>query len=149
MLDSGAERQFPAALLLLLSLCACATRPDAAADPLADTTWVLDSLWVEGARWEAISQSVVTATFSNGELAGDMGCNRYSRPYAAAGREVQWGALLLTGAACDSPAIIEQEDAFIVALEAVAEFSLSPTSLELLDSDGRPVILFSEPDSDL
>ena len=145
MLDSGAATRFPAALLLLLSLCACATRPDAAADPLADTTWVLDSLWVEGARWEAISQAVVTVTFSNGELAGDMGCNRYSRPYSAAGRNVRWGPLLVTGAACDSPAIIEQEDAFLAALEAVAEFSLSPTALELLDSDGHPLILFSQP----
>lgn len=104
-------------------------------DPLAGTEWTLAMLAGE----PALAAALVTARFADGQLAGDGGCNGYGGAYTTTGETLTIGPLVRTEMYCETPTgVMDQEDAFLAALETTAGFRLADdgATLELLDAGG-------------
>ncbi len=89
--------------------------------------------------------SQVTAEFSaDGTVSGTGGCNRYSGGFKLDGTQIKFGPLASTMMACMEPAgLMEQESAYLKALEQAASFRLSKGKLEMLDTAGQVILVFS------
>jgi heat shock protein HslJ len=112
-----------------------------------------DVTLLESAGWQATEiagQAVlsgadaadVTAVFAAGELSGSGGVNRYTATYETAAD----GAITISKAAATlmagPPAAMEQEQAYFVALEQVADFSATADSLTLTDDQGTVLVRY-------
>lgn len=75
-----------------------------------------------------------------GRVGGSSGCNQVSGTYRIEGDSLALGELLGTLMACERG--MDTEQAFLEALEQVQRWSISGTTLELLDSGGRGVARF-------
>ncbi len=122
-----------AVLLLGLTLAACAP-----ANSLDGTVWVLAELGGE----PALDDTLVTLIISEDEIGGIDGCNHYS-----AEAEVGHGTFVLTSPitstlmACEQP-IMDQANAFSVALTEAAAYRIQNDQLVLLNADGGQLALF-------
>ena len=104
---------------------------------LLDGEWQVES--VEGRTVLAGSQPVLTFG-SDGRVAGNASCNRFTGSYRLTGETLTFSALALTRMACEQ-ALMTQEQAFVRALESISGFGVGPRdSLVLLDGD-TPAIL--------
>lgn len=108
---------------------------------------------LEGTAWNAISYnngqggaqslaigSEITAVFEGGEMSGNAGCNTYNASYEVDGENITIGPAISTRMACAEPeGVMEQETAYLAALETAATFRVDGTSLELRTADGALV----------
>lgn len=105
-----------------------------------------------GTRWQAtvlngdtvLEGTTLTAAFgADGSLNGSAGCNSYSTRYLTDGTLLTIYPPGSTGALCGQPeGIMEQESAFLAALQAASSFSLEGGELYIKDSTGQAVIEF-------
>ena len=84
----------------------------------------------------------VTAVFAAGKISGSGGVNRYSATYEAAAD----GTMTITAPAATMmagpPAAMKQEQAYFAALEKVAGFSVTASSLTLTDDKGTVLVRY-------
>jgi heat shock protein HslJ len=82
--------------------------------------------------------TTLTADFgSDGNLAGNAGCNTYNGPYKVDGNNIKIGPLASTMKACADPAgIMDQESQFLTALGNAATYRVEGSMMELRSSDG-------------
>jgi heat shock protein HslJ len=128
-----------AALVLALPLAAgCGDDGDGGPAELAGTSWAL----VSGVDVPAdASVTMPTAAFSDLEIAGSGGCNRYGGEYMLDGDAIEIGALAATNIGCADPAgAIESE--FFAALEEVGRWSIADDELVLSDAEGVELLRF-------
>jgi heat shock protein HslJ len=104
---------------------------------LQDTDWRLQSYTNgQGGVVTPLPQSELTARFgSDGAIGGSSGCNTYRGPYTLDGEALTFGALATTRMACPAP-ILDQERAFLAALQSTTGFSLADGRLTLVDETG-------------
>ena len=89
-----------------------------------------------------VSDSTVTMVFdTEGRVSGTTGCNRYTAAYTAAGDTLRFSSVAATRLACADPAVDEQEQAFLRALESVATLGFEGDRLVLRDKDGAMAIV--------
>jgi heat shock protein HslJ len=83
----------------------------------------------------------ITAIFSEeGGLSGSAGCNNYVTQYKLDGSQINIGPAASTMMFCEEPAgVMEQESAYLKALESAATFAVEGQSLTLLAADGALV----------
>ncbi len=109
---------------------------------LADTEWVLVSL---NGRF-LIEGTQITLKFTDGQLEGFAGCNRYGGDYAVAqdGRlRIPKTLFEITVMACAEPTgVMEQERAYVEALRAAATYRLVDDRLEIQNAAGDTVLVF-------
>lgn len=137
-------------------LVACAGN-GAAADPprLDDTAWVLSDLpgrTLADTKWDVTGynngrQAVVSVLNgtrlsigfpADGKASGFAGCNRFSGTFESQGTSLSFGPVATTRMACASPdGIMEQEQAFLKALETVSIVRFEGDRLELRTRDGE------------
>ena len=88
--------------------------------------------------------TTLTASFGqDGSLNGSAGCNSYSTEYAVNGSQLSISPASATGMLCAEPeGIMEQESAFLAALESARSFSIEGGELYILDGSGGAVIEF-------
>jgi heat shock protein HslJ len=88
--------------------------------------------------------TTLTATFGQGgSLNGSAGCNSYSTRYVVNGNQLSIDPASATGMLCEQPeGIMEQESAFLAALDSAASFSIEGGELYILDGSGGAVIEF-------
>jgi hypothetical protein len=105
---------------------------------LEGTTWLLD---------KTIPGSEITALFAGGEVTGTAGCNTYRGTYRstrAAGRNtIQIGPLATTRMMCDEP-LMDQEQIYLVALEAATAYTIEGFALSIEYPGGE--LLFYDKD---
>ncbi len=78
---------------------------------------------------------------ADGRVNGSSGCNRYSGTATLSDDAMGFGALASTRMAC-AAAVMEQEQAFLSALEGVAGWrEASDGRLDLLDADGETLMV--------
>ncbi|MGL5032779.1 MAG: META domain-containing protein, partial [Microcystaceae cyanobacterium] len=94
--------------------------PKMIASPLADTTWQL----VGGEMLTANSNGQITLRFTQQNLSGSAGCNRYSTGYSVKDNQLKTKAIASTRMACPSP-LMEQETAYLRALETAHSFKVN------------------------
>ena len=129
-----------AVALLLLTMAGCGEDSAAAPDPAAlrGEAWVLASgVDVEG--WE---QAAPSATFTEKQVSGSSGCNRFNAAYTVDGEALTLGPVAGTEMACPDPAGAVEE-AFHAALGQVAAWRMDGQELVLLDDDGNELLRFA------
>ena len=110
---------------------------------LEGTAWELTGLNANGGISSPLLDSEITAAFVDGSMSGSAGCNRYFASYTRDGNTLTLGPAGSTKMACLDPAgVMEQEQAFLSALESVASYETKCASLTLFDADGAIVMTF-------
>jgi len=98
----------------------------------------------KGAVTTLVEGSMLTLEFGeDGTASGDAGVNTYNGPYTADRSAITIGPLALTKMAGD-PALMEQEQAFIKALESSTQWKVIRGTLELREADGAAAV-FADP----
>jgi heat shock protein HslJ len=128
-------------LMALLAACSTATQDQAPEESavLPDTEWVLSSLngnaLIEGTE--------ITLNFTEASVQGSAGCNTYSGSYTASEDSLRLSGMEWTEMGCPEPAgILEQEQAYLQALNAAASFRVDGDRLEVYDEGGAQSLVF-------
>jgi heat shock protein HslJ len=125
-----------ATLVLTVLLAACATQSAA----LLDTEWVLISL--NGSA--LIEGKEITLSFGEASLKGSGGCNTYGGSYTASKDSLHLSGVYATEMACMEPkGIMEQEKAYLEALNAAARYRVDGDRLEVYDEAGTQILAFA------
>lgn len=81
--------------------------------------------------------TTVTMTFTDdGKVSGSAGCNQYSGRYEAEGSKFRFIAPAATRRMCPGAGVMEQEQSFLKALEAVTTMRVEGSRLEFRDDKG-------------
>ena len=113
--------------------------------PLAGTPWQLEAYNNgKGGFTSVLLGAEITALFGEeGNLGGSAGCNNYKASYEVEGESIQIGPAASTRKMCHEPAgIMEQEAAYLAALEVAARYRIVGTRLELSSAEGSRVAAY-------
>ncbi|MFL7868059.1 MAG: META domain-containing protein [Anaerolineales bacterium] len=127
------------ATLLGTMLSACST-----AESLDGTSWAMTSLRdSQGNLTDILPDTIVTANFQSDQVSGNVTCNNYSGTYQSTGNNIKIGPLATTLRECVGPdGIMEQEAAFLKAMEAAAQYEIKGDTLEMVDDQGDTILVF-------
>jgi len=110
---------------------------------LANTNWRLVS-YLDGALLQPPPvDAEVTLTFEDGAAGGKSACNRYRSAVTIGDDTLTFGMAIGTRMAC-SPPLMEVEARYLRTLESVARWQLIDGKLELRDSTGQTLLIFSQ-----
>jgi heat shock protein HslJ len=123
---------------LILSACS------AAEISLDGSSWTLKSYQdSNGETVNVLPRSTTTALFQADQVTGIAGCNNYNASYQATRNKLSFGPVATTRKACNTPSgIMQQENAFLAALDSTVSYKLSINSLEMIDSKGKTLLMF-------
>jgi len=131
--------------LPLFLLAGFGTAAQAADPPLGG--WLVEDIGGAG----VIDNAQTTLELGDGgAVSGSGGCNRYSGSATLQGNTITFGQVASTMMAC-VPALMDQEQRYFAALEAVVTWTFADSKLRLLDGQGTAVITLSplEPEAAL
>jgi heat shock protein HslJ len=114
---------------------------------LGGTSWVATSINNgKNAVVSVIQGTKVTAEFgTDGSVGGTAGCNRYGGKYQVSGKGLKISGAVSTMMACLSPAgVMEQEKAYLKALESAAVYRIDGDELEIRDAGGAVLVSFDK-----
>jgi heat shock protein HslJ len=105
---------------------------------LAGTTWQVTGINNgRNALVSLVAGSTVTLQFLvDGKVAGSAGCNQYTARYEAEGSKLKISAPASTRRLCPEAGFMEQEQAFLKALEAVSTMRMEGNRVEFRDAQG-------------
>jgi heat shock protein HslJ len=105
---------------------------------LAGTNWKVTGINNgRNALVSTLGGSTVTMAFAaDGKVAGAAGCNQYTTRYEAEGSKFRFGVPAATRKMCPGADVMEQEQAFLKALEAVRTMRVEGNRLEFRDDQG-------------
>lgn len=148
-----------ALLLVSMSLAACAqgtevatevptnipeSTPTKAAAELGGTLWTLDSyLNSQGEPADVLPDTEITIEFKDGQVNGSAGCNSYFGSYESDGSSLTLGVTGMTKIYCAPEALMDQEGAYLAALESAASYQVTDDKLQIANTDGETVLIFS------
>lgn len=116
---------------------------------LTDTLWYLES-YNNGneAIVSVLEGTEITAQFNDEELvSGKAGCNNYSGAYQVDGENINVELGPLTMMLCSEPeGVMEQETAYLQALDSAATFHILGDQLVMQDANGQEVLKFKASD---
>ncbi|MFX1440601.1 MAG: META domain-containing protein [Promethearchaeota archaeon] len=118
------------------------------ADPLAGTKWQVRSYHdaASGGMASPLADTQLTAEFTAGETAGEgvvggtAGCNNYTASYTVDDDSLLIGEAAATMMFCEG--LMDQEAAFLVAIQSASSFELETGRLQILDDQGEVVVDF-------
>ncbi|RFA29417.1 hypothetical protein CAI21_10175 [Alkalilimnicola ehrlichii] len=121
-----------AAGLGLLSACASVGEQASGLLDLDGTAWTVSRI----EQKDSATERAATMMFEADRLGGHTGCNHYTAPVEIDGASLAIGMAAATKMACLGP-IMEQEQQFFRALEAVDSYRVEGGELLLVDADGQ------------
>jgi heat shock protein HslJ len=132
-----------ATLLLVVVAAGCAVeaqdQPLAQGSVLMDTEWMLVSLSGDA----LVEGTEVTLRFGDTSVEGNGGCNTYGGSYATSDGSLSLSGVYWTEMACPEPeGVLEQEQAYFQALDAVAGYEVDGEQLGLLDENGNRILAY-------
>ncbi len=84
-----------------------------------------------------LNGTTITANFGqDGNLSGSAGCNNYTAGYEVNGEQMSIGPAATTRKFCGEAGVMEQEAAYLMALEKVTRFQIEGEQLTLFDAEG-------------
>ncbi|MCB8985957.1 MAG: META domain-containing protein [Ardenticatenaceae bacterium] len=108
-------------------------------NPLSNSNWRLASM---NGGTVPVAGSVLTAFFgADGTMNANGGCNQLNGPYTVNGSNISIGPLASTQIAC-SEELMQQENAYRIALQAAATFQISGSQLIIRNAGGQEVLRF-------
>ncbi len=118
--------------------------PSKAPPSLEGTTWMLSSLLTKEGTTNVLPNTTVTASFTNGNVTGSSGCNRYFGHYELSGQQnITFASLGSTVMYCESPGVMTQETTYILLLQNTTSYTMSANTLSLLNGVGQVQLVFS------
>jgi putative lipoprotein len=136
----------PAALAAaLMILGACSMEPaEPAANPLAGTSWDLESYGSIGGGTPAVTGSVATLEFGSvNEVAGSGGCNSFGGMVEVQGTSIAFSDITSTLMACEDAAVMDQEAALLTGLNTAERYAVSAGELVIFYGDDQ-ALYFSD-----
>ncbi len=121
---------------------------EAAPAPLAGTRWQARTYY-DATQEDMVSPlpgTELTAEFTAGEdsvdgqVGGSAGCNRYNAGYTVDGDSLSIGEAVATRMFCEG--LMEQEGAFLGAMQSASSFELQAGELRILNDQGEVVVAF-------
>lgn len=117
--------------------------PAGSSDALNGSYVVTSYRAAAGAAAAPLAATQITAEFNSGALSGSGGCNAYSGAYTAAEGAITVAPLASTMMFCMEPeGVMEQEAAYLAAVQAAATYVLEGGQLTLADADGAPLVVY-------
>ncbi len=105
--------------------------------------WLLTAYAVPDAVTSLIPDTQITAQFANGNMSGSAGCNNYFASYTLEGNAVTFGPAGATKMYCETPeGLMQQEAAFLSAIEKAASYRVEGRTLTFFDANGQIVLQF-------
>ncbi len=149
MLYSRGARFLAMTLALVVALAGCggteratteATATPGSVPDLTGSEWILAEL--KGA--DLLPGTQITLAFDEGNAGGFGGCNAYGATYETSGDGVlSIGLMTRTAQACLEPqGVMEQEDAYLAALQEAAGYRVAGDHLEIEDGEGEQLLVF-------
>jgi heat shock protein HslJ len=131
-----------AGILLLAIVLFSACSPGS--QVLDGTSWKLTSyLDDQGQTVDVLPGSVVTAYFQATVVSGISGCNDYNGPYTIDKGKLTFGPMATTRTMCAEPlGIMQQEQAYLSALDKVVSYKVKGETLEMFDDRGKSILIF-------
>jgi heat shock protein HslJ len=119
--------------------------PAAPQNPLNGTAWQVTGY--NNGRDAIVSPlggTTLTARFSGNQLSGQGGCNDFAGGYSVSGSNIAIGALAGGMMICTEPdGVMEQEAAYLAALQSAATFQFDGNRLTLRRWDGATAVTFT------
>ncbi|MGW8225878.1 MAG: META domain-containing protein [Anaerolineales bacterium] len=111
---------------------------------LEGTEWILNAYLNQGGELvEPLAGTFTSAKFNSGEINGNAGCNNYFGGYKVDGTSISIGPLASTEMFCGNPpGVMDQETAFLSAMNSSAEYKIEAEQLILLDASGETLLVF-------
>jgi len=111
---------------------------------LSGTSWQLLSYHTDSAMVSVIAESEITATFDDERINGSAGCNSYFAAVETDGSQLSLGPAGSTRKLCPQPeGVMEQEMAYLQAIQNAASYQVEGNKLTLLDGEGMRLALFA------
>ena len=112
---------------------------------LAGTAWKATGINNgKGGVVSVASGSTVSIAFgTDGRASGSAGCNNFTAGYTVDGSSLRFGPAAATRKMCPEAGVMEQEAAFLKALESVATARVEADRLELRTADGALAAMFT------
>jgi heat shock protein HslJ len=124
------------ALITITVLAACSCSGATAQENIA---WELESLSGNA----VLPGTTITLEFSDDQISGSAGCNHYGGSYRAGEDSLTVSDLFWTEMGCLEPeGILDQENAYLNALDTVASYRVDAGRLEVYDEIGTQVLVF-------
>jgi heat shock protein HslJ len=135
-------------LALPFALIAAACGSDGSDVP-TDHAWQLTNIaGPEGTMTTPATGTSPTLVFEGDRAAGNASCNQYFGSYELDGSSISFGPLASTEMFCAEPGVMEQETAYLSALESVDAWEMDDETLTLA-SEGAPVLVYAAISQDL
>ncbi len=108
-----------------------------------------EALMLEGEEWQLIAfggedmvvyqpdVAVITATFADGRLSGNAGCNSYGGEYTAAGNTLILSPIASTRMACADENVMAAENSYLTALASASEYAIEGNLLTITYAAGQ------------
>lgn len=121
-------------------------------------TFTADVQDLAGSEWDVVQYNngrmavvsilngteITTFFGANGELSGNAGCNQFIGGYTVSGNTIQIGQLGSTMRFCPEPeGVMEQEQAFMAALQSAATFTIEGDMLQMRTADDALAVVMT------
>lgn len=105
---------------------------------LVGTQWQLVSFGAPDSEASVVPDTLISLEFQNeSDVVGSGGCNGYSSSYEISDESIAFGEVVSTRMACQDSQVMEQEQAYFAALQAVTHYELSDEELTLWNDEGQ------------
>jgi len=109
--------------------------------PLVGTTWRLAAFGPADSLPPVVENSLLTLSFGTDQRAfGSGGCNSFGGPFSQRGTQLSFGMLVSTLIACADEAVMQQEIAYLQALQAARSYEILDQKLIIRDDAGQVMI---------
>jgi heat shock protein HslJ len=111
---------------------------------LEKSKWRLSFLGAPDAETPVVENSTITLEFSaDGKAGGAAGCNTYGGSYEVQGDQLLLGEMVSTLMACVDQAVMDQELAYLRALQSAGRFVVDGDTLRIWYDDEQNVLNFT------
>jgi heat shock protein HslJ len=119
------------------------TSSPGAGDGLANTQWQMLSFGPLGAETPVQPGSTITLMFDGaGQVGGQSGCNSYGGGYQVQDGTLSFGQIAGTLMACADEQVMQQEEEYLLALQAAGRFEQTADSLTIWYDEGASQLNF-------
>jgi heat shock protein HslJ len=132
------------AMPIALLAAACSSSDDTVP---TDYSWQLKEI-ADADGTMSTPVTIPTLAFESDQVAGNASCNQYFGAYSINGSSITFGPLASTQMFCGEPGVMEQEAAYLAALEAVDTWTIDDETLTLSAGDA-PLLVYAPISQDL
>lgn len=117
---------------------------EANAAALENSQWHLTLFGAPDAETPVLPGNTITLAFgADGQAGGSSGCNTYGGSYEVQGDQVRFGEMVSTLMACADQGVMDQEMAYLAALQSAGRFEVNDDMLRIWYDNEQGVLIFA------